>query len=591
MHRELTLESASAHRERGTGALRNSEFHRRASSRAPVVLLLLLSLCSAACGSKQAAPEGPRRLALLPFENLSGDTALSWLTAGIPGVLSTQLRGNEGLSVLDAADIRTAHYFKPTEELSGWFEKRGAELRIHAVVRNPATQKTLRTFESKASTQDPLPAMEAIAKELAPNTRPFPTRNRAALEAYFGAAAETDPQKQQQLLEQAAAADPSFANAFLARAQRMLTTGDREGAAKALVEARRNAAQFTEGDRARLEFLSAQVTGDARSRMAALSKLTQLEPGNVEQWQGLAQSALLLGDFKTARNAHEQVVKLDPNTPGHWNLLAYARAYTGDLAGGVQAIEQYRKLSPNDPNVLDSLAEIHFYSGKYAEAAKTFLEAHGKQPGMLQGGHLFRAALAQRLAGNSAEADRTFAQYVDFRRKLKDPLAGQREAVWMYMTGRKTEARKHPQAGSMGCLWALDGGDREAARGLIRATPRDNLLGLCTLFGQDVKGDQAWQGLLGKAVPEGPLRSELLAFALTLQGDYRAARARWKELDEIRPPENDSEARIMAAWTEWKSGGSVDVPRVLPPQSPDPGLLSLVWSKYFDLRAAGGSSE
>jgi cytochrome c-type biogenesis protein CcmH/NrfG len=557
------------------------------TARPGLAVLLATCLLVVSCGSK-SNPAGPRRLALLPFDNLSGDASLSWLTVGIPGVLSTQLRGNEGLAVLDAADIRTAQYFKPTEELSGWFEKRGGELWIHAVVRNPASQKTLRTFESKASTQDPLPAMESIAKELAPNTRPFPTRNRAALEAYFSAASETDPQRQQQLLEQAATADPSFANAFLARAQRMLATGDREGAAKALVDARRNSAQFTEGDRARLEFLNSQVTGDARSRLAALTKLTKLEPGNVEQWQGLAQSALLLRDFKTALNAYEQVVKLDPSTPGNWNLLAYARTYTGDLAGGVQAIEQYRKLSPNDPNVLDSLAEIHFYSGKFAEAAKIFLEVHAKQPAMLQGGHLFRAALAQRLTGNAAEADRTFGQYIDFRRKLNDPLTGQRHAMWLYMTGRKTEARKMPEAGSMSCLWALDSGDREAALPMLRAGTRDNLLGLCALFAQNAKGEEAWQAILGKGVPEGALRNELLAFALTIQGDYRAAKARWKELDEVRPPESDSESRIMVAWTEWKSGGSVDVPRVVPPQSLDPGLLSLVWSKYFELRAASG---
>ncbi len=51
-------------------------------------------------GSRSGEGEGRRSLAVLYFDNLSGDPELDWLRSGLPGMLVTELSQAEGLSVL-----------------------------------------------------------------------------------------------------------------------------------------------------------------------------------------------------------------------------------------------------------------------------------------------------------------------------------------------------------------------------------------------------------------------------------------------------------------------------------------------------------
>ena len=58
------------------------------------------------------------------------------------------------------------------------------------------------------------------------------------------------------------------------------------------------------------------------------------------------------------------------------------------------------------------------------------------------GGDLYRAALSRFLAGDRAKADEHFRRYIEFRQKHNDAVAPLREAIWLYVTGRRDEARR-----------------------------------------------------------------------------------------------------------------------------------------------------
>lgn len=503
------------------------------------------------------------------------------MARAVPGIAAYQLTGSPGLQVLDAHDIRAARSFAPTEEISGYVDQRGGRLHIQAVVRDPNTQKTLRSLE--ASDSDPFRAVDSLSRQLTPQVRPFASRSLKAVQAFYSAAMTADSSQRDKLLDQALQADSGFAAAYIARLQTAIALNDRSAAVEILKQARLHASQFSAEERAQFDLLDSQIAGDEKARLAALANLTKSGNTNPAYWKAYGQAALQSREYSRAVQAYETVTRLEPESIANWNSLAYARAFAGDLPGSLKALEQYRRIAPHDANVDDTTGEVQFYSKKFADAAKSFLAAHRKQPDMLQGGHLFRAAFATFVAGDLAGADALFKQYVDFRTQAKDSTVALRQAVWLYITGRRDQAMASSSSDAQSCLWLLDLGKpteaREQAKKLAGA--REPLAQLCALFTQPVKDVQGWKASLERAVPAAPLRSELTALALGLNGHQAAAHEIWQSLANERSAETASEARIMAAATKPGS----EVPQVLPPRSPDPGPFSLIWSKYGQVKA------
>lgn len=548
------------------------------SSRFSHAVVLSVLLAVAGCGSKPQ-PGVPRRVALIPFENLSTDASLDWMGRGVPGIAAYQLTGAPGLQVFDAHDVRAAGFFNPTEEVSGYVNQRDGRLHIQAVVRDPGTQKTLRSIE--ASDSDPLKAVDSLSRQLASQVRPFATRSLSAAQAFYRATAAADAPERNKLLDEALQADPAFASAYLARIQAAIAANDRAAAIEILKQSRLHASRFTPEERAQFDLFDSQIAGDGKARLAALAKLTESDNTNPAYWKAYAQGALQSHEYPRAVKAFETLTRLDPRSIGDWNSLAYARAFAGDLTGSLKALEEYRRLAPADANVDDTAGEVQFYSKKFADAAKSFQAAHRKQPEMLQGGHLFRAAFATFAAGDLAGADALFKQYVDARTQARDPALAIRQAVWLYITGRRDQAIASSSFDAQSCLWLMDSGKAAEAREKATkvAGQREPIAQLCTLFTQPVKDVQGWKTLLERAVPASPLRAELTALALGLNGHQGAAHEIWQSLANERSAETASEARIMTAATKPGS----EVPQVLPPRSPDPGPFSLIWSKYSQL--------
>jgi tetratricopeptide (TPR) repeat protein len=122
------------------------------------------------------------------------------------------------------------------------------------------------------------------------------------------------------------------------------------------------------------------------------------------------------------------------------NLLGYALGFAGDLEGARQAFTAYGKLPNQAANSLDSLGEVYFANGKFGEAEQSFRSANKANPGFLAGLDLWKAAYGQWLGGNLQGADQTMKEFLISRVKQHDALTTWREAVWLYSTGRETQA-------------------------------------------------------------------------------------------------------------------------------------------------------
>jgi tetratricopeptide (TPR) repeat protein len=243
-----------------------------------------------------------------------------------------------------------------------------------------------------------------------------------------------------------------------------------------------------------------------------------------------------------------------------WNTLAYVQTFAGNLEAGKQSIADYRKLQPKDANALDSLAELHYYEGRFAEAEKHFLESYELNNLMLGGGSLYRAALSRFLAGDRAKADAHFKRYAEFREKHKDALLPLREAIWLYTTGRKQEARQKaaqiatPQAKTQVLLWDMAEG----------------------------KGNPA---LLGE-------RPELQGWRMLFDRRYPEAIDFWSKIYNSTSVVNGNEARMVLAWALTNANRAPEAAALmqkwpLPPPGPEPGLSSIAVAKFIELKAGG----
>jgi tetratricopeptide (TPR) repeat protein len=133
---------------------------------------------------------------------------------------------------------------------------------------------------------------------------------------------------------------------------------------------------------------------------------------------------------------------LMPDAPQIWNSKAYAEAFSGDLENAKKSAQRYQALAPDDANSYDSLGEIVYMHGHFAEAAASFQTGFQKLPNAFGANMLRKAAWAHLREGNVAEADKVFAQYIEFRQKLGDTFIPLRQAQWAYLGGKHDAAKQ-----------------------------------------------------------------------------------------------------------------------------------------------------
>jgi Flp pilus assembly protein TadD len=381
----------------------------------------------AACSRK---PPNTERVAFLPFENLTGDPSLDWISSTAPGIAASELSSSPRTISILAPALRDAIASGATRYVHGYFDRRGpgAVLHFELSVEDAATHKMLQHFSPDG---DPLSAMTAAAKQIDPGAHPFSTSNPAAAEAW----GKGD-------FEQAANLDPDFGAAWLGWAQQKSTVGRDAPAALEIIRRAlsRNTLRFPI-ERAQIQVLQANLTNDVDGRRKALAHLSELAPGDPAVVLAAAESELLARNFAEAARFYQELLRTNENNPVVLNSLGYAYALGGDLPNARRTFADYARFRGQEANAYDSMGEAFFINGQFAEAEKQFLAAHEKNPALLNGGDLAKAAYARWLGGDLPGADRLYTQFLEYRRKAGDQNLAWREAVWLYSTGRQEQAK------------------------------------------------------------------------------------------------------------------------------------------------------
>lgn len=389
-------------------------------------------LCGACSRSGNPAME---RVAFLPFQNLTGDAALDWISSAGPTIVNDELLGGAAHAVpVQAGALRDAYAAGATQLVHGYVEKRrGSNSRngfhFEFVVEDAQTHKTLQTL---ATDGDPLPSLDRLAKQIDTGAHPFSSTNPQAVAAW----ASGD-------YEKAVSLDPGFGAAWSSWVQARAAAGDPQAKQQAIDIAARALGQpslQSPVDRAQLEFLSATLRQDESSQERALTALVRLTPHDLPLLRQLATREMSARRFSASARYYEAALQEDPDDIDMWNELGYAQAFAGDLESARKSFERYGRDPDHTANALDSEGEASFLNGKFAEAEKLFLASHAKSGTLHGGADLLKAAYAHWLQGDLPGADKVFLQYMAFRSQQKDPLVLWRQAVWEYSTGRTDAA-------------------------------------------------------------------------------------------------------------------------------------------------------
>ncbi len=562
-------------------------------------LAVALACALAAC-TRQEAPTGAARVAILPLENLSGDSSHDWIGAAAAAMAAAQAQGSAALHPMWSATRQDALRLRATRIVAGYYTVRDGGVRVSAIDEDLRSGKTRAFSFSTRTDAGPSAAASALAREIAGVAHDRGPKNAEAARHYASALLAEALDARREALEKALAADPAFGEARLGLVEVLMSRGDR-GRIDALL---REVPQGTdELSVARLEAIRAALAGDPEARLAALGKASAATPADSASAKTLADALAQRWRFDQAVAAYRRAIAADPENGLVWNDMAYAQAFSGDIDAARASLAEYEKLEPQSPNPRDSLGEVLHHHGRFAEAEAAFLEAHRRNPSFLAGGELAKAAQSALWRGDTARAEAHMKSFLDMRAR-SDAIGAERIAAqWDFLAGRRPQARTRLEAlaakaessqdWAQLAVWSLIEGDRPRARGHAERSARAGKTGLSAvaalaLFLTEPSATAAeWQARAARAFP-GPalagFQRQALAYALFADRRYGDAAPLLRQLVAAAPPTGDGLFRMMLGVALRETGAKEESAKTLsryalPPAGGWDILFPLVFSR------------
>jgi len=411
---------------------------------------LLLFFLSTRWRRSQAAtpnPSHPIMLAVLPFQNFSGDASDDYFTDGLTEEMITQLGELNGKQLGVIARTSSMAYKHTTKDVGQIGQELGVDYVLESSVRRDGDQVRItvqlinvknqvhvwannydRKVTHSIAVQEEV--ARAVAQQIKVNLAPTEAVQRplnpAANEAYlrgryfWNEFTENGFRQAASYFDQAVAADPKFAAAYsgLSDSYAFLIITNvippKEGWPKARVAAQRAVELDGELSDARLSLAHFRMhMWDWQDSEIEFKKAIALNPSNAAAHRWYAAYLCSVGRHQDALREITQAQRLDPllltNNAEVVRTLYYGRQYE-------QAVEQARKaelLDPEFPRTHFWLGRVYAQMGKYPEAIAE-AERAGPSPDSRIG--VTEMAYASAKAGKSAEA-RAFLKKLQERSK------------------------------------------------------------------------------------------------------------------------------------------------------------------------------
>jgi TolB-like protein/DNA-binding winged helix-turn-helix (wHTH) protein/Flp pilus assembly protein TadD len=375
---------------------------------ASVLILLIVSFIAWRQFRPGTPPTSERfMLAVLPFQNLTGDPNKEYLADGLTEETISQLSRLDPQQLGVIARTSVMGYKHKDERL----DQIGRDLSVQYVLENSLRESgdhlrlTAQLVRVKDQThiwaqdydyrakdilnvQDDV--AEAVVREI--ELRLSPTQktelaqprpvNPEAFDAYlkgyhyFQGNSDKDVDTAVRYFERATQLDPSYALAW-AYLSRTRNWQANEGLIP-MEEGRRLAREAVEralslnpnlaAAHAQMGRLKQQVDHDWAGANSSFQRAVALEPGNPEFVSSLAYSSVYFGHFDEALQLCRRAIDLDPMNPGSWETLADIESYMGRLNQSEMDSKKALEVTPDYFGASVNLSRIYLLQGRRQDA-------------------------------------------------------------------------------------------------------------------------------------------------------------------------------------------------------------------------------
>jgi serine/threonine protein kinase/Flp pilus assembly protein TadD len=425
------------------------------------------------------APKIDNSIAVISFENQTGDKGYDYLQKAIPNLLITNLERTGELYVAtwermhdllkqmgqkDVEDIDRDLGFELCRRegiesiVTGSFVKAGDTFVTDVKVLDVATKKLLKGANVRGRGEDSILQTQideltleisqglGIAREkLEADQHRIADVTTSSMEAYsyflqgkeyFNLMKSEDARI---AMEKAVAIDPEFAAAYDWLGMIYNFLGNREARIGAVKKAMELSDRATEKERLYIQISYAYaIEGDSEKGFLLYKELAQKFPREKDVHFDLAFQFQARGMYEEAIAEFKKSLELDPGMGHALNGLTYAYSDMGDNEKAVEYAQKYVAMYPDDANPVDTLAEQYLRMGRLDEALENYKKAMEMQPDL---GSAFRIAYIYALKEDYPQALKWIDSFIDHA-----PSAGiQAEgyyfrAIYDFMLGKKEQA-------------------------------------------------------------------------------------------------------------------------------------------------------
>ena len=377
--------------------------------------------------SEEVLGSSPVPIAILPFENLTGDSEYDIFRKSIPNLLINKLEESKYLQVttwermvdllkqVGKAGVEIVDIDKDTgfelcnldgidAVVTGSLSKAGNIFAAEVKVLDIATKKILKSASSQGEGVESIiiNQVDELSREIAKgiglserkietNQRPIADMTTTSMEAYnyflrgrkeFYGYYYSEAVR---FLEKAIALDSTFALAYRYIANSYFMLRDKKSEKENWEKAIRYSKNVTEKDRLHIEAAYAYfIEHDPEKSFRINKKMVKKYPKEKGVYRGLASYYSRKNLYNQAIEAYKKALELDPMDGETWNTLGYLYKHMGDFKQAIECLERYASVSPGDANPFDSMAEVYFAMGKLDEAIAKYEEALEVEPDFME---------------------------------------------------------------------------------------------------------------------------------------------------------------------------------------------------------------
>ena len=362
----------------------------------------------------------PIPIAVISFENHTGDKSYDHLQKVIPNLLITKLEQSEYLQVttwermydllkqLGKEDVEIIDKDLAFEVcrldgidavVLGSYAKLGNMFATEVKLLDVETKRSIRSASSRGEGEDSiLRQIDELGKEIskgiglserknAQDQQPLRDVTTSSMEAYnyFIRGREEHRKRYYKearwFLEKAVELDSTFAIAHLWLAWANGYLENYKLQKEQYEKARKYSAKATEKERLYIEaFYARLIEGNPEKWFNLLKQIIKKYPKEKGVYDDLGAWYRNKGQYTQAIEYFDKALELDPQFGSVLNRVAYCYAGLGNFEKAIEYLKRYASVSPGDANPFDSMGDIYFKMGQTEEAISKYEEALTVKP-------------------------------------------------------------------------------------------------------------------------------------------------------------------------------------------------------------------